>query len=661
MMSVKIQRLLLEAVEHHNAGRLVEAEKGYARVRAAAPGSFDALHLSGLLAQQQGRFRDAADRLQRALRIDPTSGLCEMRLGAARLALGEAGAAEKHLRAAAARLPNMPEAWCNLGIALKHNGRLGEAAKAFERALKLRPDFAEAHERLGALRSETEGFAAALPHLRRAAELNPQNPIALANFGAALVQSGAAETALGVFERALALDPANAHALTGRALAWQETYRIDEAVAGYGRVLTQHPRHHPARSARLLALHYMDGLPAKDIFAEHVAFGKAVSSPVARTLPNLPDPHRRLRLGFLSADLRQHAVACFIEPILTWLDRGQFEVFLYHDHPQTDSVSARLGSLAQGWRHVAGLSDDRVEAIIRADAPDVLVDLAGHTGINRLPLFARRLAPVQVTYLGYPDTTGLDAMDFRFVDAITDPPGEADALSTEQLLRFAPTAWSYQPPADAPEPALPTGIEGRPVTFGCFNTFAKVSDSTIHAWSRLLAAVPHSCLLLKAHGLDEPAMAERIRARFAEAGVDGTRIELLGRTREPASHLALYGRVDVALDPFPYHGTTTTCEALWMGCPVVSLQGDRHASRVGASLLAAIGNSEWIARDWDEYVAIATRLAQDGKKRAELRTSLRESLRRSPLLDHAGQAQRFGAGLRKAWAGWCECHAQSAA
>ena len=654
MAPAQLQTLLQEAVAHHRAGRLDAAEQSYRRVRIAVPANFDALHLSGLVAYQQGRHREAAELLRRALKRKPASGVCAMRLGLALRAMGELAASEPHLRAATEREPGLPEAWCNHAVTLGALGRAAEARASYEQAIALRPDYAEAHDRLGALACQTDGFEAAVPHFRRAADLEPDNATAWANLGAALAQSHGTAEASACFDRALQLAPEHPLALTGRALAWQLSYRIPEAVAGYGEVLKKYPHHHEARSARLLALHYLDGIHRATLFAEHAAFGAACSGLPAPALPNSPEHARRLRIAFLSADLRTHSVAFFLEPLLAHLDPEQFEVVLYHDHPQVDEMSATLRAHAALWRNFIGQSADAVEAAIRADAPDVLVDLAGHTGINRLPLFARRLAPVQITWLGYPDTTGLPAIDYRFVDAITDPAGDADAFHAEKLVRFAPAAWTYQPPADAPEPVPPPCTTGAPVTFGCFNNFAKVSDSTLRGWAQLLAAVPGSRLLLKGHGLADLALAAALRARLGLLGVAEDRVELMGRTPGVAAHLALYTRVDVALDTFPYHGTTTTCEALWMGCPVVTLQGDRHMSRVGASLLTAAGHAEWIASDWTGYVRIAAGLASDPARLAAFRMALRGDLRRSVLLDHAGQAARFGAAVRAGWVAWCE-------
>jgi predicted O-linked N-acetylglucosamine transferase (SPINDLY family) len=619
MTPAKLQRLLEEALAEHRAGRLPAAEKKYAQVRSAAPGSFDAFHLSGFLALQEKRLADALGLLQRARQLNPRSALCALRLA----------------------------------HALKTLGRLAEALEAAGQAAALDPTLADAHFCLGELTAARQGFAAAVPHLRRVTELQPQAVDGWANLGVALAQSADEPAALACFDRALALDPANAQALTGRALALQAEQRGAEALADYARVLARDPARHEARSARLLALHYSDDVSREELFREHLAFGAAAETAPEPSWSNVPDPARRLRVALLSPDLRAHPIAYFLEPLLAHLDREAFEIFLYHDHVVVDDASRRLRGQADQWRNFAGQPAGRVEAAIRADAPDILVDLAGHTGFNRLPLFARRLAPVQVTYLGYPDTTGLQAMDYRLVDAITDPVGEADARATETLVRFAPVGWAYAPPADAPAVAPLPAAGGGPVTFGCFNNFAKVSDATLRGWAGALAAVPGSRLLLKDRSLTRPALPERVRARLAELGVSGERIELLGRTGGLAAHLAHYARMDIALDAFPYHGTTTTCEALWMGRPVVTLRGDRHSSRVGASLLTAVGHPEWIARDWTDYARIAAGLAADLPALEKISSGLRADLGRSPLLDHAAQAARFGAALRDGWARWC--------
>jgi len=331
-------------------------------------------------------------------------------------------------------------------------------------------------------------------------------------------------------------------------------------------------------------------------------------------------------------------VASFLEPLLAHAPVGAVEVWLYHDHAVVDDVSERLKTLGARWRNFAGQPHAAVESAILADAPDVLIELAGHTGSNRLPLLAHRVAPVQISYLGYPNTTGLSAMDFRFTDGIVDPPGAADGRHSEKLVRFAPCAWTYQPRTDAPGTEI---AGGRAFTFGSFNNPAKLSGRILRVWARVLRAVPGSRLLLKGHGLDAPRMREDFAARFADAGGDPAQLDMLDRVPTARAHLELYARVDVALDPFPYHGTTTTCEALWMGRPVVTLAGDDHRSRVGVSLLNAVGHPEWIARDEADYVDIAVRLAADPVRLSAIARGLRDDFTRGPLLDHAAQAGHF--------------------
>jgi predicted O-linked N-acetylglucosamine transferase (SPINDLY family) len=619
MLSPAQQNELQSAVVHHLADRFDEAAGIYERIRAQAPDDFQVNHLLGALRHQQGRAREALPLLEKARRRMPRSAPTLMCLGLVLSALGRHREAEKALGASLTLAPNNPEGWSNLGAIYAVSARTTEAIASFRRAISLQPDYAPAWTGLGAV----------------------------------LQASGRSGEAVECQNRALELEPQNTKARFARAQALVSLHRPDEALADFDAHLALRPGHHQARSFRLFLLNYRDDFSREELLAEHLAYGRAVeeAAPAAPPpLPNDPDPARRLRLAFLSPDLRGHSVAYFIEPLLARLDRAQFEVVLYHDHYSVDSTSERLRKGAAIWRHFSGWADGAVEDAIRADAPDVLVDLAGHTGFNRLELYARRLAPVQVAYLGYPATTGLRAMDYRLTDAVADPVGETDHLHTESLRRFAPTAWAYAPPAEAPEPALSPGLCGEAVTFGSFNALSKLSASTLALWRELLAAARDARLVLKSSGLDP----ERFGRQLAAAGLPLERIQLLTMAPDVPAHLACYAKVDVALDPFPYNGTTTTCEALWMGVPVVTLAGDRHIARVGASLLTAVGHPEWIAQSREDYIRIALGLARDRAGRRELRAGLREGLRRSPLLDHAGQAERFGAAVRACWQEWCE-------
>lgn len=621
MQPAKFHSQLQAATTHHRAGRIAEAELIYRQLRVAAPRHFDVLHLSGLAAYQQGRLPEAFDLLGRAHRVDPRHSVCELRLAAALLAAGRLIDAEKHLRHALALKPDLVEGWDTLATCLKAQDKLVEAAECHAKAVAIKPDFA----------------------------------LGWVNYGFTLRLLNRPDEALACHQRALDVDPGFAPARFGRAQAWQLLHRPREAVAEYDAFLALEPQSLEARSNRLFALHNLEEISREQLFAEHVAYGRALKPAPAPRFGRSLEPQRRLRIAFLSPDLREHACAYFLEPLLRHLDRESFEIYLYHDHFREDAVSARLRPLGRVWRNISGQSTEQVETAIRADAPDILIDIAGHTGItNRLPVLHRKVAPVQVTYLGYPDTTGVPAVDYRFTDAIADPVDDGDQLATEKLVRFAPTAWAYLPSGDAPEVAALPALDSGAVTFGCFNDLAKITDSALAAWSRVLAGVPGARLRVKGTGLGEPVTRAWMERRMVAAGIAVERVELFERTPDLKSHFALYHGVDIALDAFPYNGTTTTCEALWMGVPVVTLRGDRHVARVGASLMTAIGHADWIAEDVEGYVCLATEWARRLPELAMLRAGLRGDMRRSPLLDHAGQADSFGAALRECWAIWCE-------
>jgi predicted O-linked N-acetylglucosamine transferase (SPINDLY family) len=554
------------------------------------------------------------------------------------------GQAEQMLRRATEVDPKLPEAWEHLAVVYDLGGRLPQALEAARAAVLLKPEDQAAFSRVAQLVGRIQGLATALPLYQEATVRWPQVADTWKDLGSVQACLHEAEAALVSLERALAIEPGFTAARLGRALALQESFSIPEAVAEYEAVLRAEPAHPEAGSARLLCLNYLDTVTPEALREAHFAYGKAQLAGLA-TPPaprgQVPAGARPLRVAVVSGDFRRHAVASFFEPLLAHPRPAGMEVWLYHDHTVVDEVSGRLKGLATQWRHIGGLAAGPVVALLRADAPDVLIDLAGHTGLNRVPLYAKRLAPVQISYLGYPNTTGLTAMDYRLTDAFADPVGRTEYLHTEQLVRYSSCAWSYQPPVDAPVPAPPPCAGGAPVTFGSFNNPAKFSGQTLRLWARILQAVPGSRLLLKGHGFDGAAMRERMAARFAAVGVDPARVEMIDRTRSAQAHLELYARVDVALDPVPYHGTTTTCEALWMGRPVVTLAGEEHRSRVGVSLLAACGHPEWVAASEAEYVRIAVALAADPAGLADIGRGLRGSMERGALLDHAGQALRF--------------------
>jgi protein O-GlcNAc transferase len=656
MRPAPFQPILQQALAHHQAGRVAVAYPLYQQVQRVAAGCFDGWHLGGLAALQLGRLDEAARQLTRALALQPKSALCLLRLGITRRMQGQLEPAAQLLRRALDADPKLPEAWEHLAVVHDQSGRPAEALEAARRAAALKPEDHAAFSRVAHLVSRQQGLAAALPLLEEAARRWPASADAWKDLGTVLAGLHEAAPALAALDRALAIEPGLLSARLGRALARQEAFRIPEAVADYEAVLRENPAHAEAGSARLLCLNYLDTTTPGELRDAHFAYGRAQAAALASPPAILPPAvvrDRPLRVAVVSADFRRHAVASFFEPLLEFVDRSAAEIRLYHDHPLVDDVSRRLQSLAAHWRHVAGLSHPALETLLRADAPDVLIDLAGHTGVNRLPVYARRVAPVQINYLGYPNTTGLETMDYRFTDALADPEGATDAWHTERLVRFSPCAWAYRPPADAPDVAPPpcAGPGRPPVTFGSFNNPAKMGPRTFRLWARVLAAVPGSRLLLKGHGLDHPGLRAEIGRRFADAGGDAGRLEMIDRTPSARAHLELYSRVDAALDAFPYHGTTTTCEALWMGRPVVTLAGCEHRGRVGVSLLSACGRAAWAAASEDDYVRIAAGLVADPAALAAEASGLRAALAAGPLLDHAAQAARFWSAVRACAAG----------
>jgi protein O-GlcNAc transferase len=412
------------------------------------------------------------------------------------------------------------------------------------------------------------------------------------------------------------------------------------------RAISQAPGFLASRSNLLLSLHYTSRWTPAKIAAEHKRFGRAwvplcPSPPPMRSVGNV---RRRLRIGYVSSDFRRHPVGRFIEPILANHDRRRFDVICYHAAPVEDETTTRLRAFGHGWRSLAELDDDRAADLVRKDKCDILIDLNGHTHGNRLGVFARQAAPVQATYLGYPDGTGLRSIQYRLTDTTADPPGMTEKLYTEKLVRLAGCFLCFRPPAHAPRvrPARTSANES--FLFGSLNQCQKISDFTLGLWAEILLAVPRSRLLLQSLSLCDPQSAARLCERFESAGIDRPRLELIGYSN---GHLNSYNCFDLALDPFPFHGATTTCEALWMGTPVVSLEGRAHVSRMGTTLLESVGLSGFIAKTRDDYVRIACGWAEDPAKLKRVRKGLRRRVAKSVLCDESG----FTANLEKALIG----------
>ena len=683
------------ALQHHQAGRLAEAEAAYCGVLAAQPDHADAaFNLAVALRQQdktddaiaayarllalrpdypeahynlgnalmaRGRPGDAVAAYTEALRVTPGHARAQANLGIACASLGaallERGAVDEAAAAFSQALginPGIAETHYNLGNARRVQGQLDEAAAAYHEALRINPRFAEARSNLGNVLADLGRFDEALVAHRQAIALKPDSADVFYNLGNALKASGRLDDAADAYSEALRRDAGHAAAHGNLGIVRMGQGRLDDAAAAYARAIALRPGDSDTCSNLLFCLNYDDRQTPEQVFSAHCDWDRRFGrpSPAANAYANDPDPARRLKIGYVSPDFRAHSVAYFVTPLFEAHDRQAVELFCYADVARPDAVTARLQGLSDHWLSTVGMTDDALAARIRADGIDILVDLAGHTAHNRLRVFAQKPAPVQATWLGYSNTTGLRAIDYRIVDAVTDPAG-ADAFASETLLRLPGGFLCYGGAQDAPEPAPPPCLTSGAITFGSFNNPAKVSAATFDVWAQLLTRMPSARLLLKGKSFADPGTRDSFLMQLGNRGIAPDRIELMAWLPGSAAHLSLYDRIDIALDPFPYNGTTTTCEALWMGVPVVTLKGDRHAARVGASLLTQAGLEEWIASSIDDYVETALRLAADPQRLNDLRRGLRARLVASSLCDAQGFARRMEAAYAGLWQRWC--------
>ena len=482
--------------------------------------------------------------------------------------------------------------------------------------------------------------------LRKAIELDPKHLGAHVNLGNRLKEAGQLEEAVGHYRIVLDQQPDSVEILSNLASTLTSQGLHAEAARLYDRIAQAAPDLHVAQSNRLMNMNYMQDLTPGEIFTAHQDWGR-----------NFPDPGpaeirsrqgRKLHIGYLSPDLRSHPVFWFLHALLTHYDRDQVTVSCFSNLARGDGKTAVLRELSDNWHEVYSLTDDQLADLIRTSGVDILVDLAGHTANNRLTAMAMRPAPVQMTWLGYPNSTGLAQMDYRITDAISDPDGAED-FHSEDLIRLEDGFLCYSPPQDAPDPGpLPCEEKGH-ITFGSFNNLAKLTQGCIESWSDILRQLPDARLLLKARSMDDPGTRKRVFDQFANQGIPADRLDLRGRLKGAWDHLDLYNQVDIALDTFPYNGTTTTCEALWMGVPVLTFTGASHAGRVSASLLSRVGLSDLVASDRQAMVRMAVNLAGDRDRLVDLKQRLRPRMAASPLCDGPGFARQMEQAMKKAF------------
>jgi predicted O-linked N-acetylglucosamine transferase (SPINDLY family) len=512
--------------------------------------------------------------------------------------------------------PHFPLSHNNLGNALAAVNRRPEAAAAYERAIALKPDYAEAYSNLGTVFRDGARFADAVAAYERATRAAPSNGEIYSNLGTALKDQG----------------------------------RVEEAIAAYRRAVELKPDHVAAHSNLIYALNAREVDP-QVLYREHVDWARRHADRFSPAPPheNTRDPDRKLRVGYIGADFRLHPVSRFLFPLFEHRDRRAFEFVCYSATEAPDAVTQMYATRADAFYSIVHQGDAEVADMIRSHGIDILVELSGHTASNRLLVLARKPAPVQFTYIGYPNTTGMRAIDYRITDAVADPPGETDGWHTEKLVRLDGCFLAY-PLSIGIAPVAPPPVERNGfITFGSFNNLSKISPLTVRLWADVLSAVPRARLIIKATSLGDAPTKRLVAERLAREGLPMDRVELLGPEPSPEGHLGVYSRVDVALDTFPYNGTTTTCEALSMGVPVVSLYARHHVTRVGLSLLTAAGFGQWATDDPKRFVEIAAALANEA---ATLRPGMRQQLLQSTLCDGAGIARKIESAYRAAWRAW---------
>ena len=603
-------------------GRPDEAITAYHEGLAVEPDAVEAHNNLGNLLQGRRRFEEAIASYERALAIRPESA----------------------------------EVLGNLGSALHEGGRLADALTTLRCAIDFNPGVSFAHFNLGRVQYDYGMLHDAVASFRRAIETNPTSADAYCNLGNALHGLGKFVESLACYRRALDLDPENALAHNNIGNTLKDLGRLDEAAASLDRALAINPDLAMTRS-NLLFLHNFDaGYDPRRALQEARDFNELVArnAPAFTSWPNELVLDRRLRIGFVSADLRNHAVGFFAEGAIAALAAGEsdrLELFAYYNHPTADAVTARLKACCAGWCSTASLSDEQLARQVCADRIDILIDLSGHTAGNRLPAFAWKPAPVQVSWLGYFATTGVAAVDYLIADRWTLPESE-ESYFTEKIWRLPRTRLCFTPPNESAETGPLPAIANGYVTFGCFNTLAKMNDNVVATWAQVLRSVSQSRLFLKATQLSETAVRQSVVERFATHGIGAERLILEGADPR-RQYLMAYQRVDIALDPFPYPGGTTTAESLWMGVPVLTLSGDRFLSRQGHGLLVNAGLPEWVAANREDYIARAVEHASNLERLALLHASLRSQVIPSPLFDAATFAHDLECALRGMWHVWC--------
>lgn len=609
----------------------------------------------GVALKMMGRHVEALAPMRQAASLRPQDHETYFNLGEICRENGLLRDAEEACRKALAIEPRYAEAHNNLANILGECGRLGEAEAACRQALAIRPDYAKAHNTLANVLKEQHRFDLAEASYRRAVAINPGDVRALNHLARLLRELDRVSEAEAVCRQALSIDPAFAEALVNLADILGAQGRLEESIEHLRHALRLRPDDLVARSSFLFHSNYA-AHPSLECFQDALEFGRRAGARVDASFesPRIdPAPPKRLRVGLLSGDFGEHPVSYFLESVLAHLSGQPIDLIAYVTRDVSGSISRRLRACFLSERSLLGVGDAAAAAMIRQDDIHILIDLSGHTAHNRLPIFSWRPAPVQLSWLGYFATTGLPEMDYLLADKIGVPP-EQRSLYTESIRYLPETRLCFTPPEFAPPVApLPALVKGH-ITAASFQALPKINDEVLALWGRILESIPTMRLRLQNNSLSDPAVADRLRDRLRRSGIDPARVEMYGAASREA-YLAAYAEVDLVFDTFPYPGGTTTCEALWMGVPTVTLAGETLLARQGASLMTAAGLPEWIASDPESYVAKAIAAAGDLSALAEFRIGVRSQVCSSPLFDAARFAKHFEAALWNMWRDAADC------
>ena len=644
---------LERALSLHEAGDLQGASEIYEQMLARNPRDADALHLTGLVAHQSGQHTRAIGLISRAIEERPAAPRFHFNLGNALAALGQSRAAAAEFRRATELDPSHAAGWFNLGSASSGLGDYGTACAALRRAFELAPGMRGLRHALAQVlaNAAATGLLPATSHAEITRLLQdhwqeaPDAIEARLLLAHSLQEDRKWSEAAQHYAALLESQPDFEVAHNRLANCYNVLGRMREAIVQYHEVLRLSPGNALAASAIVSCMNYdCDATPAQ-MLAAHTGWAQrfALSRTQSQAHPNSRDNNRRLRLGYVSPDLRRHPVSTLFAPLIERHDRERFEIVCYYNHPGADAVTKRIRAASDRWVDVHKWNDEQLANCIRHDEIDILVDLAGHTSYGRLRAYAGKPAPVQVSWLGYFNTTGLAQMDAFITDPYSSPPGQ-DAWFSEKLVRLPDTRFTFEAHEFYPLPGAPRQRKNGAVTFGCLNNLAKLNDRVLATWSRILAQLPGSSLLLQAQALEDAPNRDAFLARCEHAGIARSSIEVR-RWSAAEESARTYHDIDIALDPFPFCGGMTSFDALWMGTPVVTLAAELVAGRQTAAMLANLGLSDLIATDADSYVALAVALALDGARLDHLRTTLRDTFAASPLCDH----QKFTSALESAY------------